>query len=286
MSADGQELRGKAGIGPLGSSDPSQWRKIGEMSFGSLLENIQKSEPSPGTITTDFATTLRLPASLFPALQDATSVPAAHRRRAQDLMGTDLGRLYEGDGNCEFAWVPLKTANEPVGVLIVDCRSIHSATHLDLTCEPVLVAFADLAAMGIVGDRLRARVATDSQLAKWREGNEQVAHVIMRGIEDLDRNVREADRLLRAHEITRAKDQFEKVDEAIVAVKSLFDRIKLMVTCETTEPVKGDVNLHDVLDNVIQAERGRAACTLEFKPAEKDIRIRGDPRSFPSCSQN
>ena len=273
------ELQGFCGIGALSKQlAEGNWSGIEHVDLETLLDWSERLTSNP--VNSEFNETvrgIRIPfESLKGELHECLNAQSAQvfHLHAIELRETPLERLYQEGDHCALACVPLRSDERTVGIMLVDNRFLYHERNVDESRDPMLIAFADLAAMSIEGTRLRERLADESQLANWREASSRVAHVLNSHIINIRNLALDAAASLREHDVSQAQLQLDKVQRYHNEMTIWFKRIKSFSAPQTI--VLSTLDLAEILWYTIESTKRNLLCEIEWSFPDDPVYVQGD----------
>jgi signal transduction histidine kinase len=208
----------------------------------------------------------------------AGSVQVCHLRGDQLSVGP-LGQFYGDAAHCAVAGVPLKAGEKVVGVLVVDNRFLLTERDFDAACAPILIAFAELAAMTIEGAHLRARLADERHLRDWRQASSRVAHVLKSRIFHIQTLARDAAASLARREVRTTAAYIEKLSSSLDDMSKVLLRIQNFSLSQSLQ--MGRVDLVEVTRLTVENSRRHLQSHVELEIPEAPVYVEGDASRMP-----
>jgi GAF domain-containing protein len=281
------ELRGLLGIGAMTREQAeANWRAVENADLNTLLgwaaggsataQAAKESEFGAGVRA------IRVPlvgmASPLREWLNAGSVQVCYMR-GKELASGPLGRFYLEADECAVACVPLKASEKVVGLLVVDNRFLFTEQNFDPSCAPILVAFAELAAMTIEGARLRARLADEGNLRNWRQASHRVAHVLKSRIYQIQTLAGDAAALLLRHEIQTAIAYLDKLESNLTEMARVFLRIQSFSQSQGLQ--KSRVDLIEVVRHTAESNQRTIGAVIQLDLPKEPVYVDADANRLP-----
>jgi C4-dicarboxylate-specific signal transduction histidine kinase len=199
--------------------------------------------------------------------------------RGDELAVGPLGQFYIGADECAVACVPLKASEKVVGLLVVDNRFLFTEPSFDPGCAPILVAFAELAAMTIEGARLRARLADERHLRNWRQASHRVAHVLKSRIYEIQMLAGDAAASLIRREVRTTAARLETLETKLAEMTTVFLRIQSFSRFQGLQ--KSRVDLVEVVRHTVENNKRLLVSDIQLGVPEGTIYVEADANRLP-----
>lgn len=287
VAEDGKRLCGLISAGSRTQDEAdATWKQTAGCSFDQFLD---AAESLPMDTSREGRTPLEkelleiaiplaeLPKGLDSLLRATTQSDARTlvvRLRSSELTGSPLARLY-GAESLPLVCVPLKAGPTPLGILLLDNRFLYFEDELDSGTEPILVAFAELAAMTIESRRLRAKLADENQLRQWRQASDRFAHILGTRVLNLETKVSDLDNSLDLLDIPSSQNHVLRVRESIRDFSVQLNRIKSFSTVHQ-QLVMSRVDLNEVLGHIANEQKRNLNCNLQLQFTEEHLLVLAD----------
>jgi signal transduction histidine kinase len=284
VDEDSRELKGLIGLGAMTRERAeATWSGVGAASLDMLLgwAEGQAETAAPRDSGNEFNQCVRGVRISLDSLQGplrewivAGSSTVCYVKGA-DFDGGPLSQFYAGATHCAAACAPLRAGRKVVGLLVVDNRFLFTEQNLDPGGAPILVAFAELAAMAIEGARLRARLADEGQLRNWRDTSTRVAHVLKRRLTNIDALEREVSRLLDHLQLRAARNTLESLKHNLFEMMKAFDRIQDFGRRQ--ELRKKRVDLVEAVKKAVESTATSVRAPIKFVLPQEAVYVQADP---------
>jgi GAF domain-containing protein len=261
IDEEARELRGVLGIGAMTREQAeADWRAVEGAGLDALLgwvaEGAVQGGARPENEFNQRVREIRIPLdALQGPLRDwmkAGSVQVCHLHGDELAIGP-LGQFYLGGEHCAVAGVPLKAGENVVGALVVDNRFLFTEREFDFACSPIMIAFAELAAMTIEGARLRARLADQRHLRNWRQASNRVAHVLKSRLRQILPLARDTAATLARRDVRAATAQLDKLETSLDEMRNVSLRMQNFGKSQKLQ--MSPVDLVDVLRLIVENNR-------------------------------
>jgi GAF domain-containing protein len=229
----GKSLRSEAAIGAMTREEAgATWTTLKDASLTSLLDEAVRFSDSLrggandtplGTFLSSLPIDLDKAGALAKCILSGETVPVADgqddRLRSEPFKSLALDHA--------FVCLPLLSKNkEPLGALLVDNRFLPGEREIDPATIPIAKTFAQLAAMSIENEGLRAEALLKSRFAAWKDLAFRAAHDLGNPIEAIDTYVLILRKRIERHRYQEVLKTAEDINVSLEQAKGVIARMK------------------------------------------------------------